>query len=78
MTLMLSIALIEASVRGQLDGQVTASAPSFVLMNVDKASLPGLNAFAKADARVTSLSFTPFLRGVVTQLQTCRAEQVRH
>ena len=77
LTLMLSIALIEASVRGQLDGQVTASAPSFVLMNVDKASLPPLNAFAKADARVTSLSFTPFLRGVVTKLKATKIADLK-
>ena len=43
LTLMLIIALIDTSVRGQLDGQMTASAPSFVLMNVDKATMPASN-----------------------------------
>jgi len=68
LTLMLSIALVEASVRGQLNGQITADAPSFVLMNVDKATVPAVAAFAKADPRVVSLTFTPFLRGIVTKL----------
>jgi putative ABC transport system permease protein len=67
LTLMLIIALIDTSVRGQLDGQMTASAPSFVLMNVDKGTMPALEAFAGADKRVTSLEFTPFLRGIVTK-----------
>ena len=68
LTLMLSIALVETSVRGQLNGQITADAPTFVLMNVDKATVPAVTSFAKDDPRVVSLTFTPFLRGIVTKL----------
>lgn len=68
LTLMLSIALVEASVRGQLSGAVAEDAPSFVLVNVDKATVTQLQDFAKADGRVTSLSFVPFLRGIVTKI----------
>jgi putative ABC transport system permease protein len=68
LSLMLGIALVESSVRGQLSGQLMATAPSFVLMNVDKPTVASLDAFAKADKRVTSLSFTPLLRGIITNL----------
>ena len=68
LTLMLSIALIEASVRGQLNGELTTAAPSFVLMNVDKPTSASLADFARTDKRVTSLTFTPFLRGIIDKL----------
>jgi putative ABC transport system permease protein len=68
LTLMLSIALIEASVRDQIGGQLTATAPSLVLINLDKPSVTRLTAFAGNDHRITSLTFTPFLRGIVNKL----------
>jgi len=68
LTLMLSIALVQSSIRGQLNGQLGASAPSFVLMNVDKPSAAAVTAFAHGDPGIASLSFTPLLRGIVTRL----------
>ena len=69
LTLMLSIALVDSSVRGQLGGELTLSAPSFVLMNVDKPTAAALNNFAKTDKAVTALDFVPYLRGIVTKLK---------
>jgi len=77
LTLMLSIGLIESSVRGQLNGQITASAPSFVLMNVDKPTTAALTDFAHADKAVTSLAFTPFLRGIVTRLDGVKVADLK-
>lgn len=77
LTLMLIIALIDTSVRGQLNGQMTASAPSFVLMNVDKQAMPALQSFAGADKRVTSLEFTPFLRGIVTKAKGAKVADMK-
>ena len=68
LTLMLSIALVQSSIRGQLSGQLGQSAPSFVLMNVDKATAPAITEFARTDADVASLTLVPFLRGIVTRL----------
>jgi putative ABC transport system permease protein len=68
LTLMLSIALVDSSVRGQLGGDLTKSAPSFVLMNVDKPTVAALTTFAATDKAVTSLDFVPYLRGIVTKL----------
>jgi putative ABC transport system permease protein len=68
LVLILSIALVEASVRGQLSGQLSSDAPSFVLMNVSKTTVPTLTGFARDEPRIASLSFTPFLRGIVTRL----------
>src|SRR6185437_13041356 len=66
LTLMVSIALVEASIREQLGGRLTTDAPSFVLMNVDKATAPTVTAFAKGEPQIASLTLTPFLRGIVT------------
>ncbi len=68
LTLMLSIALIEANVRDQIGSQVAATAPSLVLINLDKPSVTRLTAFAGNEHRITSLNFTPFLRGIVNKL----------
>jgi putative ABC transport system permease protein len=77
LTLMLSIALVQSSVRGQLNGQLTADAPSFVLMNVDKTTAPQIAAFAKGEPKVASLTFTPFLRGIVTRLNGTRVSDLK-
>ncbi|MDR3475000.1 MAG: FtsX-like permease family protein [Devosia sp.] len=77
LTLMLSIALVQASVRGQLNGQLTASAPSFVLINVDKATAAAVTAFAKSEPKIVSLSFTPFLRGIITKLDGTKVSELK-
>ena len=78
LTLMLSIALVQSSVRGQLDGQLGASAPSFVLMNVDKTMAPALTDFAKSEPAIASLSFTPFLRGIVSKLNGTKVADLKN
>lgn len=77
LTLMLSIALIEQSVRSQLSGQIAASAPSFVIMNADKPTVAALTDFAKADKAVTSLEFTPFLRGIVGKINGTKVADLK-
>jgi putative ABC transport system permease protein len=68
LTLMLSIALVDSSLRLQLSGDVSRSAPSFVLLNVDKPTVDTLSAFAKSDKDVAGLDFVPFLRGIITKI----------
>ena len=77
LTLMLSIALIEANVRDQLQGEAASTAPSFVLMNLSKAALPPLTAFASADHRVTSLTYTPLLRGIISKLNGTKVSDLK-
>jgi putative ABC transport system permease protein len=77
LTLMVSIALIEANVRDQLQGEVASTAPSFVLMNLSKAALPPLSAFASADHRVTSLIYTPLLRGIIGKLNGTKVSDLK-
>ncbi|HVW93969.1 MAG TPA: FtsX-like permease family protein [Devosia sp.] len=68
LTLMLAIALIESNVRGRLAGEISQSAPSFVLMNMDKPTSAAVSAFAKADKDVSSLELAPFLRGIISKV----------
>jgi len=68
LALMLGLALVEQSVRSQLNGQLTVRAPSFVLMNVDKPTVTALNGLAGSDHRIESLTFTPLLRGIITKI----------
>ncbi|HTJ57713.1 MAG TPA: FtsX-like permease family protein [Devosiaceae bacterium] len=68
LALMLGLALVEQSVRGQLNGQLSMHAPSFVLINVDKPTVSALQDFAKTDRGVATLDFTPSLRGIITKL----------
>lgn len=68
LTLMLAIALVDSSLRHQLAGDVSRSAPSFVLLNVDKPTAAALTTFAKTDKHVASLDFEPYLRGIITQV----------
>jgi putative ABC transport system permease protein len=68
LTLMLAIALVDSSLRHQLAGDLSRSAPSFVLLNVDKPTAAALTDFAKADRDVASLDFEPYLRGIITRV----------
>jgi len=77
LALMLGLALVEQSVRGQLNGQLTARAPSFVLMNVDKPAVAALDGLAKTDHRVESLTFTPLLRGIITKLNGVAVSDIK-
>jgi putative ABC transport system permease protein len=77
LVLMVSIALIDTNVRGQLNGDITASAPSFVLMNVDRPTVAALSDFARRDGRVKSLSFTPLLRGIVTRINGIKVADLK-
>lgn len=76
LVLLLSIALIDRSVRAQLGGAFTDRAPSFVLMNVDRPTAAALGDFARGDGAVASLSFTPFLRGIVTRINGVRVAEL--
>jgi putative ABC transport system permease protein len=68
LTLMLAIALIQSNVRGRLDGEISQSAPSFVLVNMDRPTADAVTAFAGNTPQVTSFELAPFLRGIVSRV----------
>jgi putative ABC transport system permease protein len=68
LTLVLMIALIDANIRGQLDGEIAREAPDFVFINMQPADSQALTAFAADNAAVETIATVPMLRGVVTSI----------
>lgn len=77
LTLMLVIALIETNVRGQLNGQISEVAPSFVFMNVDQPDVAGLRRLARTDPNLGKLEFTPFLRGIIAAVNGKKLSELK-
>ena len=68
LTLLLLIALIEGNLRNELSGEIATEAPSFVLFNIDKSTLPDVEAFATTDTDVSAFEAVPVTRGVISKV----------
>ena len=66
LALLLVIALVDGSLRHQLDRESIPDAPSFVFMDLFEDETATLEAFADADARIESFRALPLVRGAIT------------
>lgn len=68
LALLLLIALIDSNLRGQLSGEVTREAPSFVFMDLFEDETAELSAFTAAEPLAQSFASTAMLRAAITQI----------
>lgn len=68
LAVLLLIALVEANLRGELDGRIGAEAPSFVLLNMPQAEFDRLTAMAKSTPAIEKVAASPMLRGAITRI----------
>lgn len=68
LALLLLIALIDSNLRGQLDGEVTRDAPTFVFMDLFEDEAADLAAFTAAEPAAESFASTAMLRAALTEI----------
>ncbi|MGV3652126.1 MAG: ABC transporter permease, partial [Devosia sp.] len=66
LALLLMIALVDSSIRNRLAGEITADAPSFVLMDLFPDEADAVAQFAATEPSIESFQSSPMLRGAVT------------
>jgi putative ABC transport system permease protein len=66
LALLLVIALVDGSLRHQLDRESIPDAPSFIFMDLFDDEAADLTAFSDADPRIESFVATPLIRGAFT------------
>lgn len=76
LSLLLLIALVEANLRGQLEGEVTRDAPSFVLLNMQPGQYDRLKSLAGTDKRLAAVEAAPMLRGTITAIKGTPVEKL--
>ncbi|HEV7718774.1 MAG TPA: FtsX-like permease family protein [Arsenicitalea sp.] len=77
LSLLLLIALVESNLRGQLNGQITEDAPSFVLMNMQKDEVAALATLTKTDPQIEKLTSAPMLRGIVSKINNTDVDKLK-
>lgn len=77
LSLMVGIALIDASLRRELTGPMRESAPSFFFVDVPSSEEEGFHAFLDQAAPGTIVKSVPMLRGRITALNGVPAEEVK-
>lgn len=69
LALLLMITLLDQNLRAQIDGAVAEDAPAFVLLDMPKAQVPLVEAFAEADPGIETLQTIPMLRGTIESVK---------
>ncbi|HEV7346493.1 MAG TPA: FtsX-like permease family protein [Devosia sp.] len=69
LSLLLLIVTSQSNINDQIAAEVTAEAPDFVLLDMDRTELAAVRAHVAADPRIEDLTSIPMLRGTITELQ---------
>lgn len=68
LSLLLLIVTTQSNINNQIATEVSAEAPDFVLLDMDRGELDSLEAFIAGTPQVETLTTIPMLRGIITEL----------
>ncbi|GHA32925.1 glycosyl transferase family 1 [Devosia pacifica] len=68
LSLLLLIIMTQTNINSQITAEVSAEAPDFIVLDMDREGLSALERFAEETPQVATLTSTPLLRGTITEL----------
>lgn len=76
LTVLVAVALVQASLSGEIEGTIAAGAPAYFFLDIQPAQLAGFEALAQGvpGSRITAM---PMLRGRITRLNGVAVEDAR-
>lgn len=74
LTVLATVALIRASLAGQLQDEIPAQAPAFYFLDIQKADLPAFMALVEAQPGVGAVEQVPMLRGRIAAIEGVKVE----
>ncbi len=77
LSLLVAVALVDASLVGELEERLPSRSPDYFLLDVGKADYPGLSALVKRETPGAELESAPMLRGRIVALNGTPAEDIK-
>jgi putative ABC transport system permease protein len=77
LTLLVAVALVDATIRSELDGRIPATSPNYFVLDIKKAELAGFEALVRKSQPQVEIHTAPMLRGRIVRVNDVPAEQLK-